>query len=149
MTRALPLLALLLATTACARSAQQAVPTAVPAAVAPAAAATAAPSAPAPAAALNPVGTYEFSTSAQGTDVSGTIVISSVEGRYAGSVVTSATPEAPIKSVSVAGQVITVVIPTPDGSEGVLEMRMDGVAFTGSWSYGGMNGTLSGRRRTP
>ena len=149
MSRSLPFLALLVLSAACASSGQQSPAGSTPApspAAQPAAQPAAPPATPQPAA-LNPVGVYDFSTSVQGTEVTGTVTITGADGRYGGSVVTSATPEAPIKSVSVAGQTITVVIPAPDGNDGVLEMKLDGAAFTGSWSYGGQGGSLSGRRR--
>ena len=142
MPRSVALLALLLLATGCASSAQQSPSTPAPAAPAPQPAAQQA----ARPAALDPVGVYDFSTSAQGTDVSGTVTITGANGRYGGTVATTATPEMPIKSVSVAGQTITVVIGAPDG-DGVLEMKMDGAALTGTWSFGGMNGTLTGRKR--
>lgn len=145
MKRMRPLVVALAAATlaACAQSPQAAGPTPSPA-PAPSPAATPAP-APAPQP-TSAVGVYDFSLSAEGQEVQGTVTITQDGDRYGGTIETSATPTIPISSVAVEGQVVTVSASSPDG-EAVLTFRMNGLDFTGSWAYGGMSGPLQGRKR--
>jgi hypothetical protein len=136
-----PAVALLLA--ACASSPQAAPPTPAPA-PSPAAAPAPAP-APAPAAA-SAAGIYDFTTSVQGTAVSGVVTVTMANGRAGGTIATSATPEIPIKAVTVEGPKVTVTADSPDG-EAVLEFTMNGQDFSGTWWFGGQSGSLTGRKR--
>jgi hypothetical protein len=47
--------------------------------------------------------------------------------------------------VTVEGQRVTLVGDTPDGPA-TLILTFDGDTFTGSWTYAGMSGVMSGRR---
>jgi hypothetical protein len=95
---------------------------------------------------FEPAGYFEFITDAQGTAVSGAIEIRKSEGGgYAGTVSTSATDAMPIGAVTVEGQRMTLVSDTPDGPA-TLVLVFEGDVFTGSWSYAGMSGVLSGKR---
>ena len=145
-----PLAAVALA--ACAQSPQAAPspsPTPAPSTAGPTPAPAPAPTptpTPAPAPAPSAAGAYDFSTTVQGQQVTGTITIVDEGGRLGGTIVTSATPELAIKAVMVNGNVITVTGDTPDG-EVAMEMTMNGADFTGTWSYGGQSGSMSGRKR--
>lgn len=138
------LLLALAATTACARSAQQA-----PAPQSPSVRVTT-PAAPAAAqttaAAVNPVGVYDFSTSAEGMEVTGTITIVAREGGYGGSVTTSATSGSTISSVTVRDSTVTVVTAGAEG-EATLQFTVSGQSISGGWAMNGMQGTLNGRKR--
>lgn len=136
-----PLVALLLA--ACASS-PQAAPASPATAAAASAAATPAP-APTPAAA-SAAGIYDFTTTVQGATVSGVVTVTMANGRAGGTIATSATPEIPIRSVTVEGQKVTVSAESPDG-DAVLEFNMSGQDFTGTWWFGGQTGSLTGRKR--
>ena len=139
--RTLSALVATLALAACAQS-PQASPTTQPAP-----AATPSPrTTPPPTPAATAAGVYDFSTVVQGQEVTGTVTITGSPGSYGGSIVTTATPEIPIKSVTMEGQSITVTADTPDG-EVVFQMAMEGMDFSGSWSYAGMAGTMRGRKR--
>lgn len=102
--------------------------------------------APAPAAAMSPVGTYDFSTTAQGQSIAGVIVITGAPGAYGGSMATQATPELPIRTVAVRGDSVFITLDTPEG-EAAVDLKLVGADITGVWSYAGMSGVLSGRKR--
>ena len=144
---AAPLLAALVA--ACAQSPQAApapTPTPSPSAGAPTPAPTPTPTpAPTPTP-TSAAGLYDFTTVVQGDQVTGTITIVADGDRYSGTIATSATPEIPISSVTMEGQVITVTATSPDG-EVVMQLTMQGQEFTGTWSYAGQSGTMTGRKR--
>lgn len=111
-----------------------------------AACASASNSAPAGPAPLNPVGYYEFSTDVEGQLVTGAIEIRRVDGGgYGGVVTTSATEPLPLQSVVVDGQKLTIAGDTPDGMVS-MTITFTGEVFTGSWTYAGMSGTMSGKR---
>jgi hypothetical protein len=103
-------------------------------------------SAPAQPSAVNPVGTFDFSTTVEGTAVTGTIVVTESSSGYGGTVSTNVTESAPINSVLVDGQSMTVSMQTPDGPA-TITLNFTGESFTGTWSYAGMSGPLTGQRR--
>lgn len=104
--------------------------------------------APAPmaAAALNPVGTFEFTTSVDGNPMTGTIEITGQPGAYTGVVRTSATPDLPITGVSVQGDQMTVTS-SVNGETLTMRLTFAGNDFTGGWTVAGDSGDLAGRRR--
>ena len=97
-------------------------------------------------AAMDPVGAYDFTTTVEGTVVSGTITITQGTNGYGGSISTDATETIPVRSVAVEGQKLTVLADSPDGPV-TFTMTMDGDAFVGTWSYAGMSGAHTGKRR--
>lgn len=105
-----------------------------------------APRGPAP---LDPVGAFDFSTTVEGTDVSGTITVTREANGYGGTITTDVTEPIPIRTVSVQGQTMEVAAETPDGPL-TMTLTFTGDAFTGSWSMadGSMSGALTGSRRT-
>ena len=74
------------------------------------------------------------------------VTVTMANGRAGGTIATSATPEIPIRSVTVEGQKVTVSAESPDG-DAVLEFNMSGQDFTGTWWFGGQTGSLTGRKR--
>jgi hypothetical protein len=96
---------------------------------------------------VDPVGTFDFSTSAQGMDINGSIVISRATQGYGGVINTGVTEPIPISNVAVDGQTMRLTGTTPDGN---IEMTLTftGNDFMGSWSHAaGLSGELKGKRR--
>ena len=118
-----------------------------PAATPPADPTPAATVAPAPAAAVNPVGTFEFTTSVDGNMLTGSIEVAGSPGAYTGTIRTSATPDIPVSGVLVSGQQMIVTADTPDGPL-TLTLNFSGDNFTGGWTLGGGSGELRGQRKT-
>jgi hypothetical protein len=106
---------------------------------------TTAPPAVTTAAAVNPVGTFEFTTSVNGDMVTGSIEVTGNAGAYGGTIRTSATPDIPVRGVTVNGQQMVVTADTPDG-ELVLTLNFTGNNFTGGWTLGGGSGEMRGQR---
>jgi hypothetical protein len=101
--------------------------------------------APAPAAALNPVGTYDFTTMDAGSEVKGTIEITGTPGAYTGRLRTANDDDVAISQVAVAGQVMTLVVNTPGGPL-TFTLTFTGDAFTGNWVNEVANAAISGQR---
>ena len=98
---------------------------------------------------VDPVGTFDFMTTAEGSDVTGSILITrAATGGYGGTITTSMTEPIPVTGVTVEGQTIYLTAETPDGQLSIT-MAFTGNDFTGNWSLGGgqMSGVLSGKRR--
>lgn len=134
----------LISVAACARSAQHA-----PAPQSPSVRVTRPTASPAPSAAataINPVGIYDFSTNAEGMEVTGTITIETREGGLGGSIATSATSPAAISSVATRDSTITVVAGGPEGQV-TMEFTVSGETISGGWTFNGMQGVLAGRKR--
>jgi hypothetical protein len=104
--------------------------------------ATTTAAAPAP---LNPVGTYQFTTTVDGSEVTGSVEVTGAPGAYAGTIRTSITPDIPVTGVMVSGQEMVVSAATPDGPL-TINMTFTGDTFTGNWELNGGSGNLSGRR---
>jgi hypothetical protein len=98
------------------------------------------------AAAVNPVGRFEFTTSMGGQPVTGGLMIAGGPGAYTGEITTSMTPPLPVASVTVNGQDLVVTGDTPDGVVTIRLTFTDATHFTGRWELAGGGGTLSGRR---
>ena len=97
-------------------------------------------------AALDPVGMYDFTTTVEGTVVAGTITITQGTSGYGGSIATDVTEPIPVRSVAVEGQKLTVLADSPDGPV-TFVMTLNGDEFAGTWSYAGMSGAHTGKRR--
>lgn len=128
--------------------------TAVLAALLSAACATAPAAGPAPApqaaqpAAFDAAGTYEFTGQFRGQSFDGVIRLASTQpGAYTGTFSTTMTGEMPVRSVEVRGTRVRV---TAQGRLGdaVVNLDVNGRAFTGGWTYGPSAGDLTGRVRS-
>jgi len=104
-------------------------------------------SAPAQPRAVDPVGTFDFSTSMEGTAISGSIEIRTGASGYTGTLSTNVTEPIPITAVTVEGQMLNVTANAPDGPVN-FTMNFTGNDFTGGWTYAGMSGQMTGSRRT-
>ena len=107
------------------------------------------PAAPAAAAPVDPIGNFDFATNVEGMGpVTGTITVAKAESGtgYTGSLATTATETVPVRDVKVEGQKMTVTAETPDGPV-VFILEFKGDDFTGTWSYAGMTGNHTGKRR--
>jgi len=100
---------------------------------------------PAAAATVNPVGTFNFSTTVDGNPITGSIQVTGERDLYGGVIRTSITPDIPITDVTVEGQRMVVTANTPDGPL-VLTMNFTGNAFTGGWTLDGDAGDITGQR---
>ena len=97
-------------------------------------------------AAVDPRGTFEFSsTSAGGIPYQGTFVIRGSPNRYVGRFHTPVMPDGDIESVAVCGRTMLLNMTVPSGAA-VIRMRFRGSTFTGDWRVGGYGAPLSGRR---
>ena len=121
---------------ACASSQQPAVTTTAPAQ--PAATKQATP-------ALDPAGSYEFTTTVDGQSVTGTLHIEGTPGTYKGRIVTSVFPEIPVVGASVEANVVNVKASMPDG-ELNIRMVMEGANFKGNWTLGSDGGEFNGKK---
>ena len=94
---------------------------------------------------FDPSGTYDFSTSVEGQQVTGSFTISGSPGAYTGNM-TSDVGGMAMRNISVSGTEVTFMGDMPDATVFVF-LVFDGASFTGEWEAEGMMGTLSGSRR--
>jgi hypothetical protein len=103
-------------------------------------------STPAQPRAVDPVGTFDFTTAMEGTEISGSIEIQRGADGYTGTLTTNVSEPIPVTSVTVEGQTVYAVASAPDGPVNCT-LTFTGNDFTGSWNYAGMAGQLTGKRR--
>ncbi|HYR12191.1 MAG TPA: hypothetical protein VEQ60_30675 [Longimicrobium sp.] len=96
-------------------------------------------------AALNPVGVFPFTTSVDGSEVTGSVEVTGQAGAYGGTIRTSITPDIPVTGVVVSGQQMIVSADTPDGPL-TINLTFTGDTFTGEWELNGDSGAIQGRR---
>jgi hypothetical protein len=101
---------------------------------------------PPPPAALDPVGTYTFSTIYMGGPLDGKIVIRGEPNQYAGTVIPVGGPgPVEIYAVSVEGQTLTV-FGDAGGDDLIITMKFVGDTYTGTWALGFEGDDISGSR---
>ena len=103
--------------------------------------------------AFNAIGVFDFVTAVQGDQVTGVIEIVRLDtGALGGKMTTSATPDLPLRTVTVDGRKVTLESEVPDAGAlvVVLNFEPDNNTFTGTWSLGavGDSGNISGKRKT-
>lgn len=97
--------------------------------------------------AVDPVGTFDYSTVFQEQDATGTITVTSSDGKYGGQITMSLVEQPmPISAVKVEENRVTIESEAPDGSVQTV-LQFAGNDFTGEWHYAGMTGALKGKRR--
>jgi hypothetical protein len=97
-------------------------------------------------AAVNPVGTFNYTTAVNNQEVTGTVQVNGQPGAYTGTIRSSITPDVAIAGVTVNGQEMTVTANTMTYGLLTIKMTFTGDTFTGHWSMGGGSALLSGRR---
>ena len=102
------------------------------------------PSGPPP---YEPAGTYEFTAMANGQTITGTMTIEEAKDGYTGILraVSVPMPPAPISSVEVVNQLMTI---QADGPEGPLfiELAITDTGLEGTWSMGEGSGSFTAAR---
>lgn len=102
------------------------------------------PSGPPP---YDPVGSYEFTTVAEGQTILGTMTIEAGADGYTGFIraTTVPMPPAPIASVEVVDQTVTILA---DGPEGMLTIALTvtDTGLEGTWAMGDGTGTFTATR---
>lgn len=106
------------------------------------------PAEPPPPPPVDPLGSFVFSASYQGTPVTGTIDIQEGDDGLEGWITPdpSLSPPFPITSVTVEGQELHIVA-DGGGDLLILNLVFAHETFTGSWSMGAEGGSLTGARR--
>ena len=96
------------------------------------------PSGPPP---FDPVGTYEFTAVANGQSITGTMTIEADEDGYTGVIrnVTMPLPPAPITSVQVIDQLLTIQAAGPEGPL-LIELAITDTGLEGTWAMGDGSG---------
>ncbi len=98
---------------------------------------------------LDAAGIYNYSTDVDGTVVSGQLVIEGEAGSYSGKLTSDMFPSIPISSITVEDSTIIIEAEAPDGMGNLrIQLDMDGTSFSGSWSAGGMGGSLNGTKES-
>jgi hypothetical protein len=98
--------------------------------------------------AWTPVGTWSFSTIAQGQVVDGVIVISGTEGTYSGTIepaASSGIPPLPISTADLTGNEMAIKADA-GGIPLTMTLTFNGDAYAGSWTLSGDGGEVSGTR---
>ncbi|MBI3568601.1 MAG: hypothetical protein HY084_10440 [Gemmatimonadetes bacterium] len=125
-------------------------PAAAPAPSGPVANATPAP-APAPAPRvrnIDPTGMYDVNITAQGNPMAINAVIEKkADGTWGGTVTGDAIPPLPIRSVTVTGNSVKLVVTAPDGGDAFITMVVDGTDISGDWSMAGDGSKITGKKR--
>lgn len=100
-------------------------------------------------AALDPAGTFEYTTVVESSQVTGTFEITRKDdGSYTGRILSSAFPEIPISRVTVDGSKL-ILAASMDGQSLLMELTFSGDTFTGGWSFadGSVGGSINGKRK--
>ena len=102
------------------------------------------PSGPPP---FDPVGTYEFTAVANGQSITGTMTIEADEDGYTGILraETVSMPAAPITSVEVVDQLVTIHAAGPEGPL-LIELAITDTGLEGTWAMGEGTGSFTATR---
>lgn len=134
---------------ACSSNPQPAAPTPMPAPApaAPAPAPAAMPD-PAPAGGVDVVGTWDFTVDAGGQTIPGEMVIGRSGSAYTGTVTPQGMSAATIRSVTISGNRVTLLVDTPDG-EATFDgtMAADNRTLSGTVAFQGQALGFNARKR--
>lgn len=99
---------------------------------------------------VDPAGAYDFTTVANGENVSGTLYIAASPDKpdtYIGKIVTNIFPEIPVTGAKVKGNAIDVTGAMPDGELALhFVLDADGT-FKGNWTLGADSGEFNGKKQ--
>jgi hypothetical protein len=96
---------------------------------------------------VDPVGTYEVETMAEGATVKFTTkILRNTDGSLGGVVTSQVYGEMPISSVAVSGKTVSFTLATGDGILISVKFTLEGDQVTGEWSSGNDGWTIRGRK---
>jgi hypothetical protein len=96
---------------------------------------------------IDPVGTYTVYITVQGNSMTTTTRIDKKDGGgWTGTVNGEGLPPLPVNAVTVTKNKVKLSISTPDGSEALIEMIVNGDDITGQWSMGGDGSKITGKK---
>ena len=97
---------------------------------------------------IDPVGMYDVNLTAQGNPMAVNARIEKrADGSWGGQVTGDAIPPLPIKSVTVTGNTVKLVVTEPGGSDAFITMIVVGDDVSGDWSMTGDGSPITGKRR--
>jgi len=97
---------------------------------------------------MDVTGTWDFQVDAGGQTIAGEMNVTRSGGAYGGTISPQGMTPATIRTVTISGQRVTILIDTPDG-EATLEgtLSTDGRTLTGAVLYQGQSLGFNGRKR--
>lgn len=97
--------------------------------------------------AIDPVGRFDYTSTANGQPINGSITIERRESAYMVVMTTGGmTRDILFQDARLEGDRLTATTQTPAGAPVALHVRFDGNAITGDWTLGPQTGTLRGTR---
>jgi hypothetical protein len=95
---------------------------------------------------IDPVGTYQVNLTAQGSPMTLTAKIDKRREGWGGQVTGEGVPLLPVKSVTVKGNTMKVVVTAPDGTDAIINIILTGTDISGDWSMTGDGSKISGKK---
>jgi hypothetical protein len=95
---------------------------------------------------IDPVGTYQVNLTAQGSPMMLTAKIDKRREGWGGQVTGDGVPLLPVKSVTVRGNTMRIVVTAPDGTDAIINIILTGTDITGDWSMAGDGSKVTGKK---
>ena len=95
---------------------------------------------------IDPVGTYQVNLTAQGSPMTLTAQIDKRSNGWGGQVTGEGVPLLPVKSVTVKGNTMKVVVTAPDGTDAIINIILTGSDISGDWSMTGDGSKITGKK---
>ena len=96
---------------------------------------------------IDPVGRFDYTSTANGQPVNGSLTIARNENAYTVVMTTGGmTRDILFQDARLEGNRLTATTQTPAGASVALHVRFEGDAITGDWALGPQTGTLRGTR---
>ena len=95
---------------------------------------------------IDPVGTYQVNLTAQGSPMTLTAKIDKRSNGWGGQVTGEGVPLLPVKSVTVKGNTMKVVVTAPDGTDAIINIILTGSDISGDWSMTGDGSKITGKK---
>lgn len=96
--------------------------------------------------AIDPVGEYDFRTTASGMTVTGTMVIEQGENGLTGRITSPEVGTLNLHNIQVDGQAFTFGF-SGAAAEGTMRLELHGTHLVGRWEAGGDSGTVDGQKK--